>query len=85
MSIYTRKEKEVPFNVVEVDNTNFDEEEKCWTIDAFGSGEEEGTVAAVVYCNGAVKELYKDAMMLPVVVEAIFDVLSHEIFKNKKQ
>ena len=39
MSIYTRKEKEIPFNVVEVDNTNFDEEEKCWTIDAFGSGE----------------------------------------------
>ena len=37
MSIYTRKEKEIPFNVVEVDNTNFDEEEKCWTIDAFGS------------------------------------------------
>ena len=84
MSIYTRKEKEVPFNVVEVDNTFFDEEEKCWTIDAYCSGEE-GTVVAVVYCNGAVKELYKDAMMLPVVVEAIFDVLSHEIFKNKKQ
>ena len=78
MSIYTRKEKEIPFNVVEVDNT-----EKCWTIDAFGSGEEEGTVAAVVYCNGAVKELYKDAMMIPVVVEAIFDVLSHNVFKKE--
>ena len=43
MSIYTRKEKEIPFNVVEVDNT----------------------------------------MMIPVVFEAIFDVLSHNVFKKK--
>ena len=83
MSIYTRKEKNVLFDIVEVDKTFFDEEEKCWTIDAYGSGEEEGTVAAVVYCNGAVKELYKDAMMIPVVVEAIFDVLSHNVFNKK--
>ena len=83
MSMYTRKEKEVPFNVVEVDSTNFDEEEKCWTIDAFRSGEEEGTVAAVVYRNGAVKELYKDAMMIPMVVEAMFDVLSRNVFNKE--
>lgn len=82
MSIYTRKEKKIPFDIVEVDNTFFDEEEKCWTIDAYGSGEEEGTVVAVIYCNGAAKELYKDAMMFPVVMEAVFNVLSHNVFKK---
>lgn len=31
------------------------------------------------------KELYKGAMMLPVVMEAVFDVLSHKVFNDKKR
>lgn len=31
------------------------------------------------------KELCKDAMMLPVVIETVFDVLSHKVFNDKKR
>lgn len=83
---YTRKEKEIPFDVVEIDNTYFDEQEKCWTIDCFGTGEMNdgegiGTVAAIVYENGSVKPLYDNALMNPSIVEAIHDVISqHGLF-----
>lgn len=82
MSFYTRKEKEIPFDVVEIDNTNFDKQEKCWTIDVFGTGEYEGTVAAIVYMDGGVKELYKNALENPSIMERVFQVLSEEVFKT---
>lgn len=31
------------------------------------------------------KEPYKASMMLPVVMEAVFDVLSHKVFNDKKR
>lgn len=77
---YTRKEKEIPFDVVEIDNTFFDEQEKCWTIDVFGTGEYQGEVAAIVYMDGGVKELFKNALENPAIMERVFQVLSEEVF-----
>lgn len=86
MNPYTRKDVDIPFDVVEINNDFFDEEEKCWTIDCFGTGEMNdgegiGTVAAIVYENGSVKPLYDNALMNPSIVEAIHDVISqHGLF-----
>lgn len=82
MSTYIRKEKEIPFDVVEIHNDNYDEVEKCWTIDVFGTEENDGTVAAIVYENGGVKELYKNALENPAIMESVFQVLSKEVFKT---
>lgn len=87
--IYIKKGVDIPFDVVEIDNSFYDEEEKCWTIDCFGSGtadDEEGvgTVAAVIYDNGAVKPLYDNALMNPSIVEAIHKVISEHIFVSEK-
>lgn len=82
MSSYTRKEKEIPFDVVEIHNDFYDEVEKCWTIDVFGTGEYEGTVAVIIYRDGGVKELYKNALENPSIMEKVFQVLSKEVFKT---
>lgn len=90
MSTYTNNGVDIPFDVVEIDNSYFDEDEKCWTIDCFGTGEDDngegiGTVAAVVYEDGAVKPLYDNALMNPSIVEAIHEIISRNILINAEE
>lgn len=66
----------LPFDIVEVHNTFFDEGVNAYAIDAYSVDEqEEGTVVALVSEVGEVYNLYPDAPTPPIVTKAIVDLL----------
>ena len=64
----------LPFDIVEVHNTFFDEDVNAYVIDAFGA-DDDGTVVALVSEVGEVYHLYPDVPTPPIVTKAIVNLL----------
>ena len=73
---YPKHRWSFPFDIVEVNNTCFDEGANAYVIDAYSVYEqEEATVVALVSEVGEVYQLYIDVTMQPIVTKAIVDLL----------